>query len=128
METAYLRRLRGRRNYTTPLGPQALEDLAAERNPPTFDANKNDVFMIGVTVLCCVCEVRPGDEGIRSLYRPNGRNMTVNFDEINRHLSALDAAQRDPTLIGALRVMLAPAEADRPSLYQVLEFLRLASA
>lgn len=127
-ENGYQRML-GNPNYIALLSPQALEELANRNRMPTFDHNKNDVFAIALTVLAAISEVVPGDQGLRTFYvNENGRRR-VAYNTINSLLSVLVTTQRRSRLLAdTLRIMLSENEQDRPTLYQILEFLRMATA
>ena len=126
-ETAFARLLL-EPNYLCCQGPQALQSLEQQKQQPDFDANKNDVFSIAVSVLAAVCEVPSGYDVLKKLYTRQGKKVEIEWAEIERLLRGLEAKGRSRDLVGTLRVMLAKEEADRPSLYQVLEFVRLVSA
>lgn len=122
-------------SYTAPyfalLSPQACEDINRKNVAPTYDKNKNEVFSIALTVLAAIGNVPPGDAGLKMFYNitAGGKSMQVNYDSINKVLTeARMQQQRSQLLVDTLRIMLAPNEIDRPSLFQVLEFLKMASA
>jgi hypothetical protein len=126
-ETAYARLLL-EPYYLCCQGPQALQNVEQGLQQPTFDANKNDVFSIAVSVLAAICDVPAGDDFLKKLYTTQGKKVVIEWPEIERLLRGLEDKGRSRDLVGALRIMLAKEEADRPSLYQVLEFVRLVSA
>ncbi len=116
-------------NYTALLSPQALEELNNRNRMPTFDQNKNDVFAIGLTVLAAITDVVPGDQGLRTFYINESGRRRVAYTTINSLLTTLVSTQkRSHLLADTLRIMLAENEQDRPTLYQILEFMRMATA
>ena len=111
------------------LSPQALEDLSRKNPFPQYDQNKNDVFAIGLTVLATITDVMPGDQGLKSFYTTESGKRKVSFPTIAALLSGLTSQQRRSNLLAdTLRIMLTENEQDRPSLYQILEFLKMACA
>jgi hypothetical protein len=117
--------------YFSLLSPQACEDFNRLNMSPLFDKNKNEVFSIALTVLATVGDVPVGDGGLKSFYTmsSDGRKIQVNYENINRILAVARSQQQRPQLfVDVLRIMLSPNEVDRPSLYQVLEFLKMAAA
>ncbi len=126
-ETAYSRLL-VEPGYVCCQGPQALENLEKSHQSPTFDGNKNDVFSIAISVMAAICDVPVGDDYLTRLYKKQGSKVSIDWPEIERLLRNQEDRGRSKDLVGALRIMLAKEEADRPSLYQVLEFIRLVSA
>ena len=115
--------------YISPLSPEAVEQVNKKVLQPQYDTNKNDVFAIAVTVLCCCSEPSTVGQGLNSIYRKSGGQLTINFQTIENALNHMTNKQsRSPTLVNALRIMLSERESDRPTLYQILEFMRVASA
>lgn len=114
--------------YFSPLSPEALTDLNNKNQHPTFDKNKCEVFAIGITVLAITTDTPTNLEGLKGFYRRNGTQWTVNFEAINSALDKMVRVQkRSQTLASAFKILLAEKEADRPNLYQILEFLKVAS-
>ena len=71
----------------------------------------------------------PGDQGLKSFYTTEAGKRKVSFPTIAALLSGLTSQQRRSHLLAdTLRIMLAENEQDRPTLYQILEFLKMASA
>lgn len=116
------------KSYFSPLSPEALVDLNNNNQHPTFDKNKNEVFAIGITVLAATTDTPNNMDGLRGFYRRNGNQWTVNYEAINVTLERMVKQQhRSQTLASAFRILLAEREADRPNLYQILEFLKVAA-
>ena len=126
-ETAYSRMLL-EPGYVCCQGPQALDNLAQGLQSPSFDANKNDVFSIAISILAAICDVPAGDDFIKRVYKTQATKVSIDWTEIEKLLRGLEATGRSIDLVGALRIMLGKEEAERPSLYQVLEYIRLVSA
>jgi hypothetical protein len=122
------RRMLSDKTYFSPLSPEALVDLNNNNQHPTFDKNKNEVFAIGITVLAVTTDTPNNLEGLKSFYRRNGNQWTVNQEVINSTIDKMVRLQkRSQTLASAFKILLAEKEADRPNLYQILEFLKVAA-
>lgn len=134
------RRMLHNNSWFSPQGPQACEEINKRIETPAFDRNKNDVFSIGITVLAVITDSLTLEAALKTFYSiqmfppslsPTAeyKRIVINFDAIHKTLSAAEQTQkRSPLLINVLRIMLSPKEDDRPTLYQVLEFLKIASA
>lgn len=128
MEDGYLRMLNSP-TYVSPLSPEAIEELNRKAIHPEYDMNKNDVFAIAITVLLSCSDPMVVSQGLGAFYKRTGGQVTLNSGAIDNALNhMLNKQQRSPVLVNALRIMLSEKQADRPTLYQILEFMRVASA
>ena len=115
--------------YNSPLGPEAIEQLNNKVLQPTYDMNKNDVFSIAITVLLTCSEPVVVTQGLNAFYKKSAGRLELNKQAIESALNFMVTRQkRSPVLVNTLRIMLSDREAERPSLYQILEFMRVASA
>lgn len=115
--------------YLAALGPEAIVEQNGKVIHPTYDLNKNDVYAIAITVLLCCSEPSIVRQGLSSFYRRSQGRVELNKEAIETALNFMLTRQnRSPVLVNTLRIMLSERETDRPSLYQILEFMRVASA
>lgn len=116
-------------SYLSPLSPEAIDELNGKVLQPTYDLNKNDVFAIAITVLLACSEPSVVVQGLGAFYRRIGGRLDLNKQNIENALNYMQSRQhRSPVLVNTLRIMLSDRESERPSLYQILEFMRIASA
>ncbi len=116
-------------NYLSPLCPEAIEQLNAKVLQPTYDLNKNDVFAIAISILLACSEPSVVVHGLGAFYKRVGGRLELNKQTIENALNYMQTRQnRSPVLVNTLRIMLSDRESERPSLYQILEFMRVASA
>lgn len=126
-ENGYKRMLHDK-SYFSLLSPEALNDLNRNNEHPEYDQDKCDVWAIALTVLTVATDTPVTTSGLQSFYRRNGNQWTINKDMIESSLSKmLTQGKRSEGLVSSLRIMLSERPEDRPSLYQILEFLRVAS-
>lgn len=127
-ETGYLRSLKEKKtkNYFTILSPEALDNRDKGLENPNYDQNKNEVFAIAITVMCAICDVKPTEEGPKKFYTID--HSRVDWDTIDSAFLLLENQGRSKDLLDVLRLMLNRTEAERPTLFQVLEYLRIIAA
>lgn len=126
-ENGYKRMLH-EKNYFALLAPEALDELNRKNEHTEFDQDKCDVWSIAITVLSVATDTPVTTAGLQSFYKRNGTQWTVNREAIESTLhKMLHQGKRSETLVSTLRIMLSDRPEDRPSLYQILEFLRVAS-
>ena len=126
-ENGYKRMLH-EKGYFSLLSPEALDDLNRKNEHPDYDQDKCDVWSIALTVLTVSTDTDVSSNGLQTFYRRNGNEWTVNKDVIESTLQKMQhQGKRSETLVSTLRIMLSEKAEDRPSLYQILEFLRVAS-
>lgn len=140
-ENGYKRVLRSPRTFS-PLSPQACKEVSEFKPDPTYDENKSEVFSIAITVLAVISDFSSIDEAFANFYiqsvgpKPMGDTLGVAGNKIQVNFPGIEAAcgkltamyRRSTLLVDTLRIMLSPNEQDRPTLFQILEFLKLATA
>lgn len=140
-ENGYKRVLRSPRTFS-PLSPQACKEVSDYKADPIYDENKSEVFSIAITVLAIISDFATIDEAFSNFYIQSvgpkpmgdtlgvaGNKIQVNFPGIKTACDKLTQVYgRSTLLVNTLRIMLSSNEQDRPSLFQILEFLKLATA
>lgn len=97
------------------MAPELYKKLKGKDKKIVTDAQKNDLFSLGMTVL----EVG-GDEDVRKVYKPDGTidNLVLNeriMDFDNKH------ANNNPFLCNVLKTLLALDAEDRPDIRELKE-------
>ena len=99
------------------LGPQLYKKLKGADKKASYDAQKNDIYALGMSIL------HTGTlDSMQDNYLPNG---TINMKKLEEHLQDFESkhAASNPLLCQTLRKMLSEEETERPDVNQLIDSL-----
>ena len=102
--------------YASPLSPQLIKPYITKAMEPVYSVEKNDVWAIGVTMVCAATV-----SNFRDLYDFTYGNILM--EKINERLEVMQKMGYSAYFVKCIANMLNPNEEYRPALKELLNFL-----
>lgn len=111
----YYRMMMGNENQSA-LSPQLLECMARREAVPRHNAEKSDVFSLGITILCALTNQRIQNFYVFEKYK-------CKYDYVAEQLVSLIARGYSKLLVGCIGNMVQEQEIGRPAIGDLIAFI-----
>lgn len=111
----YYRMMMGNENQSA-LSPQLLECMARREAVPRNNAEKSDIFSLGITILCALTNQRIQNFYIFDKYK-------CKYDYVAEQLVSLIARGYSKLLVGCIGNMVQEQEVGRPAIGDLIAFI-----
>ena len=107
--------------YASPISPQLIKPYVTKTIDPSFNMEKNDVWAIGITMVCSATI-----SNFRDFYDLTYGNILM--DKINEKLDQMQRMGYSAYFVKCMANMLNPNEDYRPAFKELLNFLNYSNA